>query len=82
MYMYLIYHIYIFTYTIKSLVSTELHLWLDVWVPLAALSGNFLGRYLFFNRKVHFCSRCSRCSFLKQNWLAPSTNFSLSTCFL
>ena len=30
-------------------VSTELHFWLNVWVPLATLSINLLGKYPFFN---------------------------------
>ena len=30
-------------------VSRELHLWFDVWVPLAAFSINFLGKPLFLN---------------------------------
>ena len=37
------------SYTIKCRVSTELHLLFGVWVPSAALSVNFLGKYLFFN---------------------------------
>ena len=36
-------------YTIKYRVSTELHLWLDVWLPLEVNSANFLEKYLFFN---------------------------------
>ena len=61
---YIIYHIckscisyvylYIFIYTIKCRVSTELHLWFIVWISLAALSVNFLGKYLFFNWKALF----------------------------
>ena len=49
--MYHIYHIYTsyISYTIKCRDSTELHLWFGVWVPLAALSVNFLEKYLFFN---------------------------------
>ena len=39
----------LFLYTIKCRVSTELHFWFDVWVPLAALLVNFLGKYPFFN---------------------------------
>ena len=35
-------------------VSTELYLWFDVWVPLAALSVNFLGKYKFLNGKEMF----------------------------
>ena len=52
--MYHIYHIYTsyISYTIKCRDSTELHLWFGVWVPLAALSVNFLEKYLFFNRKA------------------------------
>ena len=42
------------SYTTKCQISTELHFWLDVWMPLASLSANFLGKYLFFNRKAMF----------------------------
>ena len=49
--------IYIYIYTIKCQVSTELRLWFDVWVPLAGLLVNFLGKYLFFNRKAMFIFR-------------------------
>ena len=38
----------------KCQLSAELHLWFDVWVPLAALSVNFLRKYLFLNRKATF----------------------------
>ena len=38
-------HIYIYIYIYAS---TKLHIWLDVWVPLAAV--NILGKYLFLNR--------------------------------
>ena len=49
-YIYYIYiYIYIYIYTIKYRVSTELHFWFDVWVPLAALLVNLLGKYPFFN---------------------------------
>ena len=34
-------------------VSTELHLWLEVWVLLAALSVNFQGKYLFSKLDSH-----------------------------
>ena len=47
---------YISIYTIKFRFSTDLHLWFDVWVPLAACSVNFLGKYLFLNRKAMFIS--------------------------
>ena len=40
---------YVYIHTIKCGVPTELHRWFDVWVPLATLSVNFLGKYLFFN---------------------------------
>ena len=53
-------------YTIKCRVSSELHFWFDVWVPLAALSANFLGKYSLIGK---------RCSFLKQNMFTASTNF-------
>ena len=53
--MQIIYIIYIYIYiTIKYRVSTELHFWFGVWVPLAALSINFLRKYLFFNWKAVF----------------------------
>ena len=42
------------SHTTKCRISTELHLWFDVWDPLAALSGNVLGKYIFFNRKAMF----------------------------
>ena len=77
---YHIYHIwksyisYIFIYTIKCRVSTELYLWFGVWVALATLSVNFLGSIYPLIEK--------RRPFLKQNWLAASTDFSLFTCFL
>ena len=41
-------HIYIYI-SIRYYVSTELHLWLNFWVSLAALSLNLLGKYPFFN---------------------------------
>ena len=47
--MYIYIYIYMYTYTIKCGVSTELHLWFVVWVPLAVLSVNYLGKNLFFN---------------------------------
>ena len=47
--------------TLRSLFHIEgakffkiLHLWLDVWVPSTVLLGDFLGKYLFFNRKAMF----------------------------
>ena len=42
-------YIYLYIYIIKYYVSTELNFSLNVWVPLAALSVNLLGKYPFFN---------------------------------
>ena len=49
-----IYHAYNTYIKYKCRISTELHLWFDVWDPLAALSANVLGKYIFFNRKAMF----------------------------
>ena len=54
-----IYIIYRFIYTLKCRVSTEIHLWFDVWVPLAALSATFWGSIYSLVE--------NRCSILKQN---------------
>ena len=51
-YIYICIYIYIYIsniFYIKYRVSTELRLWFRVWAPLAALSVNLLGKYLFFN---------------------------------
>ena len=46
---YIYIYIYIYIYTLKCYVPAELHFWFSVWVPLAALSVNLLGKYPFFN---------------------------------
>ena len=48
-YIHIMLFIYILVYAIKCHISTELHFWFDVWVPLAAPSVNLLGKYPFFN---------------------------------
>ena len=48
-YVYIYIYIYMFIYAIKCYVSAELHFWFNVWVPLAALAVNLLGKYPFFN---------------------------------